>query len=221
MRARRRAASDRFDPTESIAAAHACAPVYLDGLADRHVLFIPNDGSEPVETFYGIENFMHLCGVHYPDVGAEGFWDMALAGRLRPDGLRANNAGVAAKRLVLSTLVRIDRRAAMLVRDPVLPGRAKADVICANLPNALGFMRRGGELRPCSALHLEGVVTGAVAVLMTLKTEPGADSYTLAPKLLSLRDPSSAARRMVMARRSLALYSGRLSIDRDALALPF
>ncbi|MFR1284953.1 MAG: hypothetical protein ACLSCB_05355 [Bifidobacterium pseudocatenulatum] len=57
-----------------------------------------------------------------------------------------NNRGVTAKRLVLSTLVRIDAKAIMMVESPVLPGRTKTDAICANLPYAVGYARRSSEL---------------------------------------------------------------------------
>ena len=122
---------NRFDPEDSIRAIHACAPVYLERLLGRHVLFVPGD-----------DNFMHLCGVHYENVSPKDFWEMALRSRLTPDGLLPNNRGVTAKRLVLSTLVRIDAKAIMMVESPVLPGRTKTDAICANLPYAVGYARR-------------------------------------------------------------------------------
>lgn len=102
---------NRFDPEDSIRAIHACAPVYLERLLGRHVLFVPGDGSAPMETLYRADNFMHLCGVHYENVSPKDFWEMALRSRLTPDGLLPNNRGVTAKRLVLSTLVRIDAKA--------------------------------------------------------------------------------------------------------------
>ena len=116
---------NRFDPEDSIRAIHACAPVYLERLLGRHVLFVPGDGSAPMETLYRADNFMHLCGVHYENVSPKDFWEMALRSRLTPDGLLPNNRGVTAKRLVLSTLVRIDAKAIMMVESPVLPGRTK------------------------------------------------------------------------------------------------
>ena len=137
---------NRFDPEDSIRAIHACAPVYLERLLGRHVLFVPGDGSAPMETLYGADNFMHLCGVHYEDVSPKDFWEMALRSRLTPDGLLPNNKGVTAKRLVLSTLVRIDTKATMMIESPVLPGRTRADAICANLPYAVGYARRSSEL---------------------------------------------------------------------------
>ena len=88
---------NRFDPEDSIRAIHVCAPVYLERLLGRHVLFVPGDGSVSMETLYKADNFMHLCGAHYENVSSKDFWEMASKSYLTPDGLLPNRTCVATR----------------------------------------------------------------------------------------------------------------------------
>lgn len=211
---------NRFDPEDSIRAIHACAPVYLERLLGRHVLFVPGDGSAPMETLYRADNFMHLCGVHYENVSPKDFWEMALRSRLTPDGLLPNNRGVTAKRLVLSTLVRIDAKAIMMVESPVLPGRTKTDAICANLPYAVGYARRSSELFPNTALDLgDGRLNGSRPVLTVFKTERDSLDYNIVSKAIKEKDPVKRNQKLARVRGALKQYRGECVLDRAALGL--
>lgn len=211
---------NRFDPEDSIRAIHACAPVYLERLLGRHVLFVPGDGSAPMETLYRADNFMHLCGVHYENVSPKDFWEMALKSHLTPNGLLPNNKGVTAKRLVLSTLVRIDAKATMMVESPVLPGRTKTDAICANLPYAVGYARRSSELFPNTALDLgDGRLNGSRPVLMVFKTERDSLDYSIVSKAIKEKDPVKRNQKLARVRGSLKQYRGECVLDRTALGL--
>lgn len=209
---------DAFNPSETIRTIHECAPVYRDRLLERRVLFIPAGGGAPLETFYAADNFMHLCGVNYPDMSALEFWDRAVSGRLPTNGIRRNNGGTVAKGRVLPTLVRIDAKAIMMVRNPRLPGKTKADAICANLPCVLGYTDRGGILRPCTALEMPGErLADARNIIMVMKTGPQLKTYDIVSKRSKRKD---AARRQEV-RRSLRLYEGGCRIDFDAVDATF
>ena len=205
---------DVFDPSETIRTIHECAPIYKERLLNRHVLFIPSGSGEPLETFYAADNFMHLCGVNYQSMSAQEFWERALSNRLPSDGIRRNNDGAAAKRRVLSTLVRIDAKAIMMARNPRLPGNTKADAICANLPCVLGYIHRGGILRPCTALEMPCErLANARNIIMVVKTEPDLKTYCEVSKRPKKRD----AAKTQGIRRSLNLYEGGCRIDFDAI----
>lgn len=209
---------DAFNPLETIRTIHECAPIYRDRLLERHVLFIPSGGEAPLETFYAADNFMHLCGLNYPGMSAREFWDRAISGRLPSNGIRRNNGGTVAKGRVLPTLVRIDAKAIMMVRNPRLPGNTKADAICANLPCVLGYTNRGGILRPCTALEMPSERLSDVKnIIMVVKTEPRLKTYGTVSKQPKKRD---AAKRQGV-RRSLKLYEGGCCIDFDAVDATF
>ena len=90
---------------------HDCAILYQEELLDRHVLLIPNDGSKPVEVFFGEENFKHLCGVEHPLRGAR-FFRAAIDGRLDNERLiRKYKRKTNVKLQSLPDILRFHRRA--------------------------------------------------------------------------------------------------------------
>lgn len=207
-----------FDPAESIRAAHACAPVYAERLLARRVLFVPSDGSAPLETVYQASNFMHLCGVSYNNISALTFWNLAISHRLPVAGLHANNRGVVAKREVLSTLVRIDEKATIMISNPELPGRTQADAVCASLPYAVGYRDSKSGMHPCTSLKLpDARMAGSRNIVMVLKTRPEEAVYSVISKKPARADSKKYDSKVANIRRSLRACEGECVFDMQLL----
>lgn len=194
-----------------------CAVAYQKNLLNRFVLFVarpvkPSDNAMPVETFYGADNFQHLCGYNYGRLKyARDFFKMALQDELKDALLKPKYThNTRAKLRVLPTLMHIDSQAAYLVRQPVLPGETKSDVVCANTTAMIGYVNTGALLVPRTALEISQMHEGRQNISLVFKTEPNQREYTLITKNRPPKDPRKANERMVAIRRSLKLYRERV-----------
>lgn len=187
-----------------------CAELYRDSLLDRHVLFIPADGSAPFDCFFQADNFMHLCGVAYPGCTKARFFQLAVDHHLDIRALRPTHGRLTRAKLDrLPTLCRIDAKANAAVLDPRDHQGTRADLFCSNMDACIGFARVNGIYRPKTALAHNPArdEPGYVNLIAAVKTEPGQREFVIVCKEPKPRDKTAAKHSSII--RSLEAYPHR------------
>lgn len=203
-----------FDATHASTRIQECAAVYRSNLLDRHVLFIPADGSEPFDCMFRAENFMHLCKVSYGNHSKTMFFETAADGGLDPGLLRAiNERQTNAKLSQLPVLCRIDAKANAAVRDPVDHQGTFADLFCSNSMACIGFKLLGDTYVPKTALEHNPArdEPGYVNLLAAVKTKPGVREFTIVSKEPKSRDKTERKHSLII--RSLLSYPQRSLVE--------
>lgn len=157
---------------------HDCAILYQEELLDRHVLLIPNDGSKPVEVFFGEENFKHLCGVEHPLRGAR-FFRAAIDGRLDNERLiRKYKRKTNVKLQSLPDILRFHRRADAFGAAVHVEGLV-FDIGCVAMMDFLGFLYDAefDETVPQSAMRLSARPVLEWKIAAIARTKPHSDVY--------------------------------------------
>lgn len=157
--------------------------IYRANLSDRRVLFVTNDSLPPLEVSFRDRNFMHLCGVDYPIGTPSLFLDLACARKLDADLIVPRyEEKTPAKLEVLQSLMYVDSQANMIVENPDLPGRTKADCIAIKNDAVMGFVESGALHVPNTVLKISRRWTGPRMVVAVVKTERRSETYSKVTK---------------------------------------
>lgn len=204
-----------FDAGKASTLIQECAAVYRDNLMDRHVLFVPADGSAPFECLFGAGNFQHLCGINYSgNITTTMFFKQALGRRLDPRLLRPAHGVLTVRKLeVLPVLCRIDAKANAAILDPTDHRGTFADLFCLNMDACIGFVRTGDLFRPKTALAFNPPRSepGYVNIIASVKTEPGSKVFSIISKAPKARARTREKHDAII--RSLSAYPYRERVD--------
>lgn len=183
----------------------AAAKLYRDELENRHVLFIPANGTAPMETYYPPENFKHLCGVNHP-LNALDFYMAALDGTLNNRNLEIKyRKNTNAKMEVLSQVALMPAKASGMRDHPwVMEGIDVDGSVCA-YPAAVGYVDDedlGLVPRTLLFLHAQLNLDGILAIARTPQYSHIYDEWCKGG------EPNKGKRKVDLIQSSLKSYDG-------------
>ncbi|MCL2405957.1 MAG: PBECR4 domain-containing protein [Defluviitaleaceae bacterium] len=127
-----------------------CAKVYRDNLANRHLLFVFQDGSvvKNIEIVCLPRNYMHLTGVALVDrsLKSADFYDLCIRGELKCSSFELNKDGTTRVKLqVLNQAMNIHKTAKMIGDYSYTKSMLVTEKIAGTVTACLGFIRERGK----------------------------------------------------------------------------